>query len=415
MAFRALAIGLALVLAPVLTTLLAPGLGASRAEPFEIPGRVEVLPEAGDHWVWVPDRLLHHSVLFDGDSGRVLGMIDGPVGAVTPKLPLHAPVRGELYSVDIAYSRGTRGDRIDFVTIYDTSTLAVTGEILLPTRTADANTSLGYAALLDGERFLATFNQFPNASVSIVDLETRSFIGEILITGCAGIFPVGERRFATLCGDGTIAVVELDDSGRKRGLAHSERFFDPIEDPVTMAGVRMGERWVFASFEGHVHVLEFGEETPRALPAWSLLDEADRADAWRVGGLQHLAVHAASNRLFSLMHRGGRGSHKAPGPEIWVYDLARRERVDRFEVPNLTAAFLGPMMQVEPGGLVSWGLRRLLPSTGAHSLAVTQDAEPLLFARSAELGAVAVLDARTGEHLRDLSEAGLAGPTLGLH
>jgi hypothetical protein len=115
------------------------------------------------------------------------------------------------------------------------------------------------------------------------------------------------------------------------------------------------------------------------------------------------------------MHRGGRGSHKAPGPEIWVYDLARRERVDRFEVPNLTAAFLGPMMQVEPGGLVSWGLRRLLPSTGAHSLAVTQDAEPLLFARSAELGAVAVLDARTGEHLRDLSEAGLAGPTLGLH
>ena len=37
---------------------------------------VATLPEVGAHWVWVPDRLLEHSLLFDGDSGEVLGMID---------------------------------------------------------------------------------------------------------------------------------------------------------------------------------------------------------------------------------------------------------------------------------------------------------------------------------------------------
>jgi hypothetical protein len=57
----------------------------------------------------------------------------------------------------------------------------------------------------------------------------------------------------------------------------------------------------------------------------------------------------------------------------------------------------------------------VIPSDGAHTLVVTQDAAPLLFARNAEIGVIAVLDGRSGQHLRNLEEAGLAGPTLGLH
>jgi len=387
---------------------------ASAGEPNVSAGAARI-PPGGDHWVWVTDRLWQHSTLFDGDSGRVLGMIDGPVGTVTPKLPLHSRRRGEIYSVEMAYSRGRRGDRVDFVTIYDPRSLAATGEILLPTRTGDANTSLGYAALLDGDRFLATFNQFPIASVSIVDLDTRRFVGEVPITGCAGIYPVGERRFATLCGDGTTAVIELDAGGRGRVTTHSERFFDAVEDPVTMAAVRTGARWVFVSFEGNAHIVDFAAATPSAAPAWSLLSDADRRDRWRVGGLQHLALHVPSQRLYSIVHRGERGSHKAPGPEIWVYDLAEKRRVDRFALPNFTAAFLAPRFGIAKGGALDWGLSRVIPSDGAHTLVVTQDAAPLLFARNAEIGVIAVLDGRSGQHLRNLEEAGLAGPTLGLH
>src|SRR6185503_2989455 len=99
--------------------------------------------------------------------------------------------------------------------------------MVLPTRTSDANTSLGYTALLDGGRFLATFNQFPVAAVSISDLERRLFAAQVPITGCAGIFPTGERAFATLCGDGTAGVVKLDGKGHGRVAAQSAKFFDP--------------------------------------------------------------------------------------------------------------------------------------------------------------------------------------------
>src|SRR5262249_49929970 len=150
---------------------------AASGEPSDTgPARV---PAAGAHRVWVTDRIWHHSALFDGDTGQVLGMVDAPFATVTPKLPFHAHRRGEVYSADLGYSRGDRGDRTDFITIYDDKTLAFKAEIVLPTRTSDANTSIGYAALLDGERFLATFNQFPLASVSIADLERRSFVSEV--------------------------------------------------------------------------------------------------------------------------------------------------------------------------------------------------------------------------------------------
>src|SRR5262249_41633118 len=151
-------------------------------------------------------------------------------------------------------------------------------EIMLPTHTGDANSSIGYAALLDGERFLVTFNQFPIASVSITDVEKRRFVGELAITGCAGVYPTGDRSFATLCGDGTTMQVDLDSDGRGRITGHSERFFDPVDDPVTMAGVRWGTRWVFASFEGNAHVVEFASGTPQVAPAWSLFTDDERND-----------------------------------------------------------------------------------------------------------------------------------------
>jgi methylamine dehydrogenase heavy chain len=375
----------------------------------------EALPRSGDHHVWITDRIWQHSALFDGDTGQVLGMIDAPSVTVTPKLPMHAPGRGEIYSVDIAYSRGRRGDRVDFVTIYDDRTLEVRGEIVLPTRTSDANTSIAYAALLDGEHFVATFNQFPIAAVSIADLERRAFTAQVAIAGCAGIFPTGERAFASLCDDGTAALVQLDDAGQGRVATHSARFFDPVADPVTMAAVRAGTRWVFVSFEGHVHAVDFSADPPAVAPSWSLLSDADRAERWRVGGLQHLALHAATGRLFAIVHQGERGSHKAPGPEVWVFDLEKRERVARYALPNFMAAYAAPRLGVERGGRLHRLLQSWTPSDGAHSLVVTQDEAPLLFARNAEVGVVAVLDARSGEHLRNLEDVGIAGPTMGLN
>lgn len=274
-----------------------------------------------------------------------------------------------------------------------------------------SNASLAYAELV-GDRFLAVFNQFPEISVSIVDLERRRFVEAIGIAGCAGIYPVDDRHFATLCGDGTMALVALDDDGRKAGITASERFFDPVKDPVAMPGGRSGTRWTFVSFEGMVHGVDFANGTPRVESAWSLLDEADRSERWRPGGLQHVALHAPTNRLYVAMHQGEAGSHKQAGPEVWVFDVTEKKRLARFELPNLTAAFLVGAAGVESGSFVETLMNWIIPSEGAHALVVSQDDDPLLFVRNAQLGAVAVIDAMTGETLRMLTETGLAGPTL---
>ena len=371
---------------------------------------VATLPPMGAHSLWVPDRLAQHSVLFDGDSGEVLGILDSP-SLLTPKTPLFVASRNEIYSVDIAYSRGTRGERVDYVSVYDATSLDFKHEIVFPTRSGSSNTSQQYAELI-GERFIGVFNQFPNTSVAIIDLLERKFVEEIVITGCAGIYPLDENRFASLCGDGSTLVVEIDEAGHQERITRGPKFFDVIEDAVTMSAGRRGLRWTFISFAGQVHTVDFSGSTPAPESAWSLVDDASKSDGWRPGGLQFVAIHSKSERLFVVMHQGGPGSHKDPGPQIWVWDLSTHERIGRFDPPNMTAAFLAPMMGVDEDSFMRDVMNWILPSEGIHTIAVTQDDNPLLFVRHGMLGAVGVLDASTGDSLRTLTEAGFAGPTL---
>jgi methylamine dehydrogenase heavy chain len=387
--------------------------GAASSEPLapEKIGDVTKLPTSmGAHWVWASDSVLKRSALFDADSGRMLGMVNGGEG-VSPLHPHVSRTRREVYVVETVYSRGHRGERSDLVTIYDAVTLAVTGEVAIPPRRADNGNGVWIAALLDGDRFLVVLNQDPGTSVSVVDLEGRSFVGEIATPGCALVLPVAPRRFAMLCGDGTAQAITLDDAGREVARSRSEPFFDATRDPLTEKGVRDGARWHFASFEGYLHTIDFAGEKPVAAASWSLFSDVDRKEGWRIGGLQHLALHVPSGRLYSVVHQGGPGSHKDPGPEVWVYDLARRALVQRIEMANLTWAFVRPRMGIEAGGWLDRLIRALLPG-GVDTLAVTGDAAPLLLAGERESGAVGVYDATTGEHLRDLEETGIAGGLL---
>jgi methylamine dehydrogenase heavy chain len=373
---------------------------------------VATLPPPGDHWVWVPDRLLGHSLLYDGDSGTVLGMVDSPL-QLTPQPPILSTERNEIYSVDVGYTRGNRGERTDFLTIYDLETLAYKDEIVFPTRAATGNTSIGYSSAI-GSRFIGVFNQFPATSVSILDLDSRSFVEEIGVSGCSGIYAIDELRFATLCGDGTASVVELTEEGQKSNLIRSEKFFDTLEDPVFTSAGRIGSRWIFVSFGGMVHTVDFSDKTPKVSPAWSLHGEPGGSSEWRPGGLQLVAVHAASERLFVVMHEGGPGSHKDAGPQIWSFDLSTKRRIGRIEPPSLSATFLGGMLGIPTDGFSFTLLEWILPADAVHSIAISQDTAPVLFMRNAELGAIGIVDPDDGQVVRILGEAGLFGPTLGI-
>jgi len=401
-----------LILLFLLSVLLASPSAHAQAKndrgPFDELGKTE-LAEAGPHWVWITDLIFRHSQLFDAGSGDMLASVDSAFGSF-PKPPLFSITRGEYYVVEAKYEWGHRGQRTDFVSVYDATTMNAKGQIVIPTQTAESASNIGYAALLDGNQTLVLFNQFPTQSASIVDLEARSFVDSIPTGGCAGVYATGTRSFATLCGDGTIHRIEFDAQGNPTKNDSTSAFFNAVEDPIMMKGVRTGSRWLFISFAGVIHEIDFSQSPPTTR-SWPGVSEAERDAGWRPGGRQLIALHRGLGRLYGLFHQGGPGSHKDPGPEVWVFDLKTRQRIDRFELPNMDATAIAGLMGLG-GGVSGWLLERLIPGTGGDTLAVTQDSAPLLLVRNSALPVLAVLDAQSGAHLRDIKEIGLTGNRL---
>jgi len=380
----------------LLLTLLAAPL--ARADvPLDVPGHVAVLPPHGAHQLWVPDPLLRRAVLVDVDSGRMLGMVNGGFGNTTP---LFAPDGSELYVPETYYSRGSRGERTDVLTIYDAHTLAPSGEVVLPPKRSINGSFVGNAALEDSGRFAAVFNLTPATSLSIVDLRLRRFVAEVPTPGCSLAYAAGERRFASLCADGALLLIRLAPDGTVVSRQRSAPFFDPEADPVTEKGVRVGSRWIFASFEGVAHEVDLSGEVPR-FDQWPLFTPAERKEGWRVGGAQHLAAHAASGRLYSLVHQGGRDTQKQSGTELWVYDLATHERVQRIELEMTGLSILGRSLQL-PGRwnrLLDW-IYSLTPGPGVDVVQLTRDAQPLIVTSSLFSSGLAIYDAANGHLLR---------------
>jgi methylamine dehydrogenase heavy chain len=381
--------------------------------PVEATGAVEVLPaRLGPHWAWASDAVLRRIALVDLESGRTLGMIDGGFGVPSGLFPTR---RREIYLPETHYSRGSRGERTDVVTFYDANTLFPVAEVRIPPGRAINVLSSANAALSDDERFVAVFDYTPATSLSIVDVERRSFAGEIATPGCSLAYAAGPRRFAMLCADGALLTVTLDGSGREAGRQRSQPFFDPVRDPVTEKAVRHGDSWLFVSFEGLVHPVDVSGATPRFGERWSLLGSADRAEGWRIGGQQHLALHGPTGRLYSLVHQGGPDTHKDPGTELWVHDVATRQRVQRITLRSPGFTYLG----VPIGHDWPWPLSRIqdwliavVPELGIGSVAVTQDDRPLLVTGSNFSGSLAVYDGLSGEFLRRVAPGNMT--TLGL-
>jgi methylamine dehydrogenase heavy chain len=383
--------------------------------PIDRAGRVETLPAAAaPHWVWVADLVLQRSALVDLDEGRFLGILNGGYATIAPLFPARRP---EIYVPSTFYSRLTRGERTDVISIFDAISLAATGEIEIPPKRAIDAVALAHAALSDDERFLAVYNMTPATSLSIVDLEQRVFVGEISTPGCALVYGAGERRFLMLCGDGSALTVTLDETGHEASKQRSEPFFDPERDPVTEKAVRAGDTWIFVSFQGRVHTVDVSGRELRFDEPWSLFGPADREDSWRIGGLQHLAVHAETGRLYSLVHQGPVDTHKEPGSEVWVHDLATRKRRQRIELRNPGLTVHG--VPIEFGtewiwpfsGLSDWLVDSVLPPMVGQIL-VTQDADPRLVTASQFFGSLGVYDARSGEFLRRVKGIGMTTDVL---
>lgn len=394
---------------------LLPAAGASADVAPEPTGMSETLalpPRA--HWAWVADVILHRSALFDLDEGRFLGLVNGGYGTTMPLFPSR---RAELYLPATYYSRHTRGERTDVVEIFDLATLAPLAEVVIPPKRSTSAVALAHAALSDDDRFLAVFNWTAATSLSVVDVERRRFVTEINTSGCSLVYAAGPRRFFSLCGDGSVLTLALDADGHEQARQRSEPFFDPKLDPVTEKAVRFRDQWLFVSFGSRVHPVDVSGPEIRFGEPWSLLDETDRGQSWRVGGLQHLAVHEASGRLYALMHRGGADTHKEPGEEVWIFDLASRSRSARIALVTPGIAIYG--FPIEPGrrwrwpfgSLAEWLLDALVPAA-VDFIQVTKDDAPLLLTASQLSGSLGLYDARDGRFLRRVQPTGFTSDVL---
>jgi methylamine dehydrogenase heavy chain len=352
---------------------------ASAQLPAE-PLAAEQLPShPSPHWVWVNDMAFFafpdgRAFLVDGDSGKLLGILSTGysfTAVIPPK------TGGVIYSPETYFARGTRGARTDVVTIYDASRLAPVGEIAIPPKRASIMPMFGAQALTDDERFLLIYNFTPAQSVTVVDTRARKFVGEVETSGCALIYPTGRRSFFSICGDGALLVTTLTDAGKLAGRTRAAASFDVIKDPLTEKGVRLGDTWLFASFEGVMHPLRATPAGVQAEHTWPLFTPQELTQHWRTGGLQHLAVHRASGRLFAIVHQGGPETHKDLGGEIWVYDLASHRKVGTIILRNK-----------------------------AGSIQVSQDPRPLLFACSLEANRLDVYDVTSSSYLRTVDSLG---------
>lgn len=349
---------------------------AAAEVPLDRP-HVETLGEPAPHWFWANDVAFFNmadgrAYLYDADSGRMLGMISTGIFFAKFETPDDYSV---IYAPESYYSRHTRGERTDVVTYYDTRTLEVLGETIIPPRRHSGVPNMGFSTLTDNERFLTVYNFSPAQSVSVVDVEARKFAGDLATPGCALTYASGERSFFMMCGDGSLLTIALDEGGKEASREKSEPFFDPAADPVMEKPVRRGDTWFFVSYEGAVHEVDVSQELPAFSEPWPLAADAE-AD-WRPGGLQLLAIHQERNELAVLMHEGGEpGSHKNPGSEIWVYDLEKRERV-----------------------------RRIALAAPAVSINVTRDANPVLVASHGG-PVIDVYDFASGDHLRTIEGVG---------
>jgi methylamine dehydrogenase heavy chain len=291
------------------------------------------------HWVWVNDFVFPHmadgmAYLVDGDSGRYLGTLSTGYGSAHVVLPRDGKL---IYSPETYFSRGTRGQRTDVITLYDPATLQPLGEIAMPPKRSSNLPMMSNAALTDDERFLLIYDFNPAQSVAVIDTRARKFLREIETPGCALVHPTGPRSFFSVCGDGSLLLVSLNDAG----IAQQKRT-QPLlamgSDPVSEKAVRIGRTWYFVSFDGRVYPIDADAQQASVGASWWLASDAERKAGWRPGGVQPFAERASNSRFYAIMHRGPLSTHKDPGKDVWVFDVNTHARVQQLALKNLSSA-----------------------------------------------------------------------------
>ena len=264
----------------VATTLAVAGPGKPAPLPEEEIGLERLTPPDGNR-LYVTDFVFNHMVdgrvhVVDGKAGRFLGQIVSGYGALTTV----SPDGKSIYVATTYYPRLYRGQRSDVVEVHDGETLELKAEIEIPAKKAQAASYRSMLVPSSDGRFLYVQNATPATSVTVVDLQAKKFVAEIPTPGCWSIQAWDKgHRFSTICGDGTLLTVTLDDAGQAASRERSARFFDPDKDPIYVHPEMLGEDRYFVSYYGNVYKVGLSGDKPAFAAPWPLLDARDPKQA----------------------------------------------------------------------------------------------------------------------------------------
>jgi methylamine dehydrogenase heavy chain len=333
--------------------------------------------------------------LWSSFSSPGVFIVDGNSGDMEGYLPKSewsnfaiGPGGKNYYVAESLWTRDTRGQRQDLIAVYDGTTLNLTADIVLPGRAMSVPKPQSFALSESGNTGYV-YNMSPASSVVVVDMVKRKPKGSLETPGCALVLPYGESGFASLCGNGSLTSFSVDPKGHGK-MEHSVTFFDANTDPVfDHMALDVGARKAFfVSYQGLVYQASLGDD-PHVLPPWSLQtaagltaphDESGEV-AWRPGGMQFVAYHRASDRLYVLMHIGEGWSQKREAGEVWIFNATTHALVKRVSLKDAAA-----------------------------NVSVSQDATPVMFL-TGRGPTLAVIEPETGNVLRTIDKVG-GGATM---
>lgn len=251
--------------------------------------------------------------------------------------------RDAVYVATTYYPKLTRGDRSDYLEVYDTATLELKKDIKIATKRAQA---LNYRPLMQGSsdgRFVYVQNATPATSITVVDVKAGKQTAEVPNPGCYGIYPsaTNPARFATLCGDGTMGTYTLDGAGKKATRKASAKFFDADKDALFVHAEQDGDSIYLVSFKGSIVKVGIAGDTAAVEDTIDMTKDVE--GGWRPGGYQPYALDAKAGVLYVLMHKdGAEGSHKNPAEEIWAYDVKGKKLASRSPTQPVTTLTIMP-------------------------------------------------------------------------
>ncbi len=377
----------------VSTLLAVSGLAQDRSLPplpIEGTGTVESLPERyPDHWFLVHDASFFHMsdgkvYLIDTSADTLGEQVKGMFNVVLMGNIGQSHRRGEIYAAETFHSRGTRGQRIDALTIWDMASLTPKAEVVWPTPKRYMGMPQRFAVTpIDNDNLLLVVNFTPATSVTVIDLDTREIVNEVATPGCLFAYPTGRRGFSSVCADGRFMSTELAKDGSLVKQTRTDAFFNSDTSPIFEHTALINGTAYFPSFAGEVFPVDLKGKVAKVGKPWQLATKEERAGNWRPGGIG-IIDRDNHGRFYILMHPdGGDGSQQGGGPEVWVFDAEKQQRV--LKIP-----------------LQAWGL----------SLAVSRGENPMLLVTNPTDMSLELYDGRSGEFVRSIKDFGQETPLM---